>query len=871
MLELSFSIGYSNPRRNYLDLTKDTDEIDDAHDEDEVGPDIDGEMEREPEQRGAEPLRRVRQKTANYKQAEEAHERPKPVEHDAEIPAEEPPPAAREDEIPEGLPWQPEPADEAVDAPEASMPQDNKRELDGGEQPPEKRTRVELLEVYHAQLQALARQRQRKEATAKDFQGRDAMRLQRAILKEVNNNLQTGAYRLLSLKESEQILKEKPDKVMESRYVLTKKSLEPADVAQAQAEDLLLEDRDHGPHKAKCRHVMKGFSEQAAVEVECTTPQVSRDSVIFVTQVLASVGWTPGFLDFTQAFHSGDQIDRELYCSQPREGVPGAHPRQLLKLLKTCYGLTDGPLAWYKHLARRLVQDFGYKASMADPCVFLKQEIHGTGSSTLRGIIGVATDDLLHGGDSEHWAVIDKIAQEYKLGKNQVGFGRFTGKDIKLEEDGSITISQAFYVEEKVPKIKLAKSRKQQRYSKCTAQEIEQLRSQLGALSWLAKETRCDLAGRVSLLQQSFPEPRVADLIEGNRIAEEAVKHKELGIKVMPIPWKNLRVSVVTDAAWGNTKEFIWIEDHPDDVWEEHPDRWIRYHNHPRRTSFHPGAAPGGPDLHELQAGRVTKLWVNDEGQEINYQTVEDEWCDSKGVRVLSEKPWTGMSVFMKGQGKQAVPATKVHSSLVQLQNLSSQGGQIIIYHDAALVDSQEPSSTTVAAWKSFRLKRKVVDTLAAEGQALQAGIGSVHWHRLLFLEAFYGMMSAEDWRREAQKLPFIAAVDSKSLFDAANKLSSPTAYVSDKRTAIDLSVIKADILETAGKIRWIDTRAMIADPLTKVHQGDYLRYVMSTGLWSVVEEGVALQRKALERQGSSAIPMFFLSVWGTQSVTGVE
>ena len=63
----------------------------------------------------------------------------------------------------------------------------------------------------------------------------------------------------------------------------------------------------------------------------------------------------------------------------------------------------------------------------------------------------------------------------------------------------------------------------------------------------------------------------------------------------------------------------------------------------------------------------------------------------------------------------------------------------------------------------------------------------------------------------------------------------------------------------------------MIADPLTKVHQGDYLRYVMSTGLWSVVEEGVALQRKALERQGSSAIPMFFISVWGTQSVTGVE
>ena len=51
-------------------------------------------------------------------------------------------------------------------------------------------------------------------------------------------------------------------------------------------------------------------------------------------------------------------------------------------------------------------------------------------------------------------------------------------------------------------------------------------------------------------------------------------------------------------------------------------------------------------------------------------------------------------------------------------------------------------------------------------------------------------MMTAEDWRREAQKLPFLAAVDSKSLYDAANKLSSTTAYISDKRTAIDLAVI---------------------------------------------------------------------------------
>ena len=51
--------------------------------------------------------------------------------------------------------------------------------------------------------------------------------------------------------------------------------------------------------------------------------------------------------------------------------------------------------------------------------------------------------------------------------------------------------------------IKLNRKRKQQRYSKCTASEIEELRNRLDILSWLGKETRCDL--------------------------------KELGIRVMPI------------------------------------------------------------------------------------------------------------------------------------------------------------------------------------------------------------------------------------------------------------------------------------------------------------------------------------------------
>ena len=234
----------------------------------------------------------------------------------------------------------------------------------------------------------------------------------------------------------------------------------------------------------------------------------------------------------------------------------------------------------------------------------------------------------------------------------------------------------------------------------------------------------------------------------------------------------------------------------------------------------------------------------------LSTELLEDVWCDAKGIRVLKEEGWCGRTVFKKAADETSGTSTaKIHSSLTQLQNLCSQAGQIVLYHDSLLATSEKPCMATVAAWRSYRLKRKTVDTPAAEGQALQAGLGSVHWHRLLCLEAFHGMMDAREWRRETAKLPFLAAVDSKSLYDAVNKCSSTVAFASDKRTAIDLSVVKSDLAETAGRVRWIDTRSMLSDPLTKVKPGDYLRHVIRTGQWAIVEEGHALQQKALERE----------------------
>ena len=114
---------------------------------------------------------------------------------------------------------------------------------------------------------------------------------------------------------------------------------------------------------------------------------------------------------------------------------------------------------------------------------------------------------------------------------------------------------------------------------------------------------------------------------------------------------------------------------------------------------------------------------------------------------------------------------------------------------------SQELQSVTLASWKSYRLKRRTVNTLSSETQALVRGLGSVHWYRVLLLEA----RGHVDVSSEVARIPFICVTDSTSLYDAVKKDTNPTTQCEDKRASIDISLIKQEIADLQGQIRWVD------------------------------------------------------------------
>ena len=696
---------------------------------------------------------------------------------------------------------------------------------------PAKRQRIDWIEVMMTTLTPeIKKQKGQKEIKLKELLQEARTKFWKATKKEVDNNIQTGAYEILSPEESEKIRRE-GHHILQSRYVLVEKRIEPDEVPKIKDDGLLLHEDEHGGFKAKARHVMKGFSEPDSEWLEAATPQVAPETVLLVLQTLGSKKWIPGYLDFTQAFHSGDEISRLLFAELPAEGLPGVQDRQLLRLKKHCYGLLDGPYQWYSHL-QRILKSLGYEQSQADPCLFFlfdkpeHVERPEMEERQIEGIIGVATDDLLHGGGQRHWEKMQWIKDNYKLGKFSHGDGRFVGKEIQCLKDGRIRVHQQMYVKEKIKTIPISKERRMEKYNLCSETEISTLRALLGALAWLAKESRPDLIGRVRILQQCMPKPYIRDLLEANALAKEATAEIDTGITIMPIEFQKVRIGSASDASWGNSP-CPELEEQSKDFWEERGDLWIRHHVQPRHLLFHPGAATGGPQLHELEGARAT--WIDGE-------LFEDTWNRREDVRKHGESIWKGHTVFMKKKSKTRL---EIHEKFLQVGRTHSHGGHIVFaYHQDLEVD-QAPQPISILGWKSYKLKRCTVNTLAAEAQAMIYGIGASYWIRFMWSEIKGLRMNLSNWQQQIGRTPFIAVTDSRSLFDNLSKSTNIASHVDDKRTAIDLTILKNDLQQTRGQLRWVaGGEIMISDALTKKGPASFLRGIMKLAYWTLFEVG---------------------------------
>lgn len=102
----------------------------------------------------------------------------------------------------------------------------------------------------------------------------------------------------------------------------------------------------------------------------------------------------------------------------------------------------------------------------------------------------------------------------------------------------------------------------------------------------------------------------------------------------------------------------------------------------------------------------------------------------------------------------------------------------------------------------------------------------------------------------ETGKRPLcILATDCKSLYDHVRAPSAPS--LDDRRTAIDIIIIREAIQRMGASLRWLPTDRMLADGMTKEAADalDLIRACLRTGKYQISPEEAVLEWRAHERQ----------------------
>ena len=147
---------------------------------------------------------------------------------------------------------------------------------------------------------------------------------------------------------------------------------------------------------------------------------------------------------------------------------------------------------------------------------------------------------------------------------------------------------------------------------------------------------------------------------------------------------------------------------------------------------------------------------------------------------------------------------------------------------------------------------------LAAETQSMSESLAEVEWIRGLFGELTDPVFSILEWKSRTRnrgllvagrsvdpnrELPKVLSIcDAKSLYD---HLHSETAgCTADRRTAIEIQIIRASLDSQGADVRWVDHTGMYADALTK-RGGNVplLQTLLRTARIAITEESATLEK----------------------------
>jgi len=185
-------------------------------------------------------------------------------------------------------------------------------------------------------------------------------------------------------------------------------------------------------------------------------------------------------------------------------------------------------------------------------------------------------------------------------------------------------------------------------------------------------------------------------------------------------------------------------------------------------------------------------------------------------------------------------------ASWANSEDCYSQGGYVMMLGSQKMKDGVR-SECSPLGWKSFKLKRRTQSTLAAEAMALVTGLGEMIWTRVMWRELTKeGKLKTKELEEEAKMVMATAVADNKPIFDYIKSQGFSRSGMKDKRSYIDALNILEETQEGGVELRWVDTKQMLADGLTKMNADTtLLRMVVSGTPYGLKEEDEILKEKA--------------------------
>ena len=378
-----------------------------------------------------------------------------------------------------------------------------------------------------------------------------------AELKQWMEHVDHNAVQPVDVETSRKILAEKGDRVLPSRFAYRDKNWS----KRRKLPDI------EWRHKA--RLVIGGHLDPDLQKgLDTSAPTVSRQGVLLLLQILASRlgdGWGACAGDITAAFLNGEELRRELYIRQPRGGIGNLHPEQLIKLTKGVFGLVDSPHSWWKKLSKEMAEmdvdlPDGDKARLVqcelDPCIFqLCRITEGIPVGEPLAYLAVHVDDLLGIGHKETLGRLKTaLSRTFPVDDWEDDLFEYIGSFVEVDrEEGEVRVTQTNYTETRLFEVDILPG--QLDGDAATQEQRADNRSLVGALSWLAGQTRADLQTGVSMCQQLQKDPTVGDIKFSNVLSRRARQHKEQGVRLRPVRLDDAVLLCYHDAGWANAPQ----------------------------------------------------------------------------------------------------------------------------------------------------------------------------------------------------------------------------------------------------------------------------------------------------------------------------